>query len=107
LNYRVKRRFNAILYRKSGKIDKRGFYILLDYTNFKGEGTLKSEHYKGKGWGLMQVLEKFDEKNPNKYRAFDSFGKEVLSHRIKNSPPEHGEERWRRGWNVRIDSYWR
>ena len=103
----IERRFNHILYKKNGKIDERGLYILLDYTNFKGEGTLKSERYKGKGWGLMQVLEHLDEKNPNKYKAFADSAKAMLSRRIRNSPPARGEERWRRGWNVRLDTYWK
>ncbi len=104
---RIERRFNHMLYKKNGKIDERGLYILLDYTNFKGEGTLKSERYKGQGWGLMQVLEHLDEKNPNKYRAFSDSAKAMLTRRIKNSPPARGEERWRKGWNVRLDTYWK
>jgi len=103
----IESRFNYMLYKKNGKIDERGLYILLDYTNFKGEGTLKSERYKGEGWGLMQVLEHLDEKNPNKYKAFADSAKAMLSRRIKNSPPARGEERWRRGWNVRLDTYWK
>jgi len=101
----IKRRFKHMLYKKNGKIDERGLYILLDYTNFKGEGTLKSERYKGQGWGLLQVLEHLDEKNPNKYKAFADSAKSMLDRRIKNSPPARGEERWRKGWNVRLDTY--
>ncbi|MGC9350927.1 MAG: hypothetical protein ACP5D3_02965 [Sulfurovum sp.] len=104
---RIKRRFEKILYHKDGSIDERGLYILLDYTNFKGEGTLESERYKGEGWGLLQVLEHLDENAPDKYRAFAESAKAMLSRRIKNSPPERGEERWRRGWNVRLDTYWK
>ena len=33
-----------------------GTYALVDYVNFKGEGTKPSESYQGKGWGLRQVL---------------------------------------------------
>jgi hypothetical protein len=103
----IERRFNHILYYKNGSIDERGLYILLDYTNFKGEGTLKSERYKGEGWGLLQVLEHLDEKAPDKYKAFSDSAKAMLSRRIKNSPPARGEERWRKGWNVRLDTYWK
>lgn len=105
--YSIKQRFEKILYHKDGSIDERGLYILLDYTNFKGEGTLKSERYKGEGWGLLQVLEHFDENSPNKYKAFADAAKAMLSRRIKNSPPQRGEERWRKGWNVRLDTYWK
>ncbi|QOR61305.1 hypothetical protein ACM66Z_07570 [Sulfurovum sp. ST-21] len=103
----IERRFNHILYKKDGSVDERGLYILIDYTNFKGEGTLKSERYHGQGWGLMQVLEHMDEKNPNKYKAFSDSAKAMLSRRIRNSPPARGEERWRRGWNSRLDTYWK
>src|SRR5947207_8194753 len=34
-----------------------GCYALVDYVNFKGEGTLATERYRGQGWGLLQVLE--------------------------------------------------
>ena len=34
-----------------------GIYALIDYVNFKGEGTKPSERYKGEGWGLLQVLD--------------------------------------------------
>ena len=34
-----------------------GCYALIDYVNFKGEGVLLTERYRGRGWGLLQVLE--------------------------------------------------
>jgi hypothetical protein len=104
---KIKQRFNAILYKKDGTVDPNGLYILLDYTNFKGEGTLESERYKGQGWGLLQVLENINDSEPNKAKAFALSAKEVLSRRIANSPKARGEERWRRGWNIRLDTYWR
>jgi len=102
----IKRRFNHLLYKKDGSIDERGLYILIDYTNFKGEGTLKSERYKGQGWGLLQVLEHMDMKNPNKYKAFADSAKAMLDRRIKNSPPARGEKRWRSGWGWRLKTYY-
>ena len=103
----IQERFNAMLYTKDGTIDERGLYILLDYTNFKGEGTLKSERYHNQGWGLLQVLEHIDTRVTNKYKSFSNAAKAMLSRRIKNSPPARGEERWRKGWNVRLDTYWK
>ena len=100
----ITKRFNNILY-KNGSIDKRGLYILIDYTNFKGEGTLKSERYKGQGWGLLQVLENLNPKAKNKYRAFANSAKKMLLRRVKNSPKARGEKRWTKGWNIRLDSY--
>lgn len=101
----IVRRFKHVLYKQDGMIDERGLYILIDYTNFKGEGTLESERYNGQGWGLLQVLKHLDENAPNKYKAFAQSAKAMLSRRIKNSPPARGEERWRKGWNARLDTY--
>jgi hypothetical protein len=104
---RIRERFNQLLYTESGEISPRGLYILIDYTNFKGEGTLKSERYKGKGWGLLQVLEHMNPNESNRYKAFALSAKAMLSRRIKNSPPARGEERWRKGWNIRLNTYWK
>ena len=104
---RIKKRFYEVMYNKDGSVNERGLYVLLDYTNFKGEGTLKSERYKGQGWGLLQVLEHMDPNETNKQKAFAMSAKAMLSRRIKNSPPARGEERWRKGWNVRLDTYWK
>ena len=103
----VKKRFYEVMQNKDGSINERGLYVLLDYTNFKGEGTLKSERYKGQGWGLLQVLEHMNPKEINKQKAFAESAKVMLSRRIKNSPPARGEERWRKGWNVRLQTYWK
>jgi hypothetical protein len=103
----VKKRFYEVMQNKDGSINERGLYVLLDYTNFKGEGTLKSERYKGQGWGLLQVLEHMNPKETNKQKAFAESAKAMLSRRIKNSPPARGEERWRKGWNVRLNTYWK
>lgn len=35
---------------------KAGLYALIDYVNFKGEGTNQKEKYNGYGWGLLHVL---------------------------------------------------
>jgi hypothetical protein len=103
----IKKRFYEVMHHQDGSVNERGLYVLLDYTNFKGEGTLKSERYKGQGWGLLQVLEHMDPQEPNKLKAFAQSAKAMLSRRIKNSPPARGEERWRKGWNVRLETYWK
>jgi len=103
----IKKRFYEVMHHRDGAVNEQGIYVLLDYTNFKGEGTLKSERYKGKGWGLLQVLEHMDPKETNKTKAFAVSAKSMLSRRIKNSPKARGEERWRKGWNVRLDTYWK
>ena len=103
----IKRRFYEVMHNKDGSVNERGLYVLLDYTNFKGEGTLKSERYKGQGWGLLQVLDYMNPKEPNRLKAFAESASAMLSRRIGNSPPARGEERWRKGWNVRLDTYWK
>jgi len=103
----IKRRFYEVMHNKDGSVNERGLYVLLDYTNFKGEGTLKSERYKRQGWGLLQVLWNMDDKEANKQKAFAQSASRMLSRRIKNSPPARGEERWRKGWNIRLDTYWK
>ena len=80
-----------------------GPYALVDYVNFKGEGTLASERYQGEGWGLLQVLESMGDglALPEFRQAAES----VLTRRVKNSPPERGESRWLPGWKNRIRTY--
>ena len=103
----IKRRFYDVMHNKDDSINERGLYVLLDYTNFKGEGTLESERYHGQGWGLLQVLWNLDDLELNKQKAFAESASRMLSRRIKNSPPSRGEERWRKGWNIRLDTYWK
>lgn len=84
-----------------------GMYALIDYVNFKGEGTADSERYQGQGWGLLQVLE-YMLANPSQQPLLDQFAaaaRSVLARRIDNSPAERGEERWRQGWNNRTLTY--
>ena len=84
-----------------------GLYALVDYVNFKGEGTHPKERYAGHGWGLLQVLTEMKEVPEGAPAAFE-FGeaaKRCLDRRITNSPPARGEERWRKGWHKRCESY--
>ena len=84
-----------------------GTYALIDYVNFKGDGTLDSEKYKGQGWGLMQVLGGMNNVPSGSAAAaeFAASAKRALSRRIANSPQERGEARWRQGWHNRCDTY--
>jgi hypothetical protein len=84
-----------------------GVYALIDYVNFKGEGTNPKERYDGEGWGLMQVLLEMREVPAGQpaAREFAAAAKRVLDRRISNSPPDRGEGRWRAGWHNRCDGY--
>ena len=84
-----------------------GCYALVDYVNFKGEGVLHSERYRGEGWGLLQVLEQMhgSENGPSAAREFSSSAAAMLRRRVQNSPPERHEARWLPGWLNRVHSY--
>lgn len=84
-----------------------GMYALIDYVNFKGEGTNPSERYMGEGWGLLQVLEEMDgtETGISAVNQFVGAAGEVLARRIQNSPPERNEKRWLPGWKNRLNTY--
>jgi hypothetical protein len=84
-----------------------GTYALIDYVNFKGEGTSATERYNGQGWGLLQVLEDM-RGEPRGHAAaveFSQAAKRTLERRIQNSPPARGEARWRQGWMNRCETY--
>ena len=84
-----------------------GTYALIDYVNFKGDGTNPREQYKHQGWGLMWVLMEMKPVSAGApaAREFAAAAKRCLDRRIKNSPPARGEARWRQGWHNRCDTY--
>lgn len=84
-----------------------GTYALIDYVNFKGEGTSSSERYKGQGWGLLQVLGSMKNVPSGQAAAaeFAASAKRMLGRRISNSPSDRGESRWREGWFNRCNTY--
>lgn len=81
-----------------------GRYALVDYVNFKGEGTHPGERYRGEGWGLLQVLREMRDLDPAN-AAFADAAARVLERRIANAPADRREQRWREGWLRRVDSY--
>lgn len=80
-----------------------GRFALIDYVNFKGEGTNASERYAGRGWGLLQVLETMPASGD--VEDFSRAAELVLKERVRNAPPERKEERWLPGWLNRARSY--
>jgi hypothetical protein len=79
-----------------------GMFCLIDYVNFKGEGTNPAERYAGQGWGLLQVLADMRAGTPGE---FAEAAKRVLSRRVANSTAARGEKRWLAGWHNRCDGY--
>ena len=81
-----------------------GFYALMDYVNFKGEGVNPTERYNGAGWGLLQVLENMNPSVPA-LPAFAHAADEILTLRVRNSPPARNEAQWLPGWRNRLQTY--
>jgi hypothetical protein len=79
-----------------------GCFCLIDYVNFKGEGTKAEERYAGEGWGLLQVLETMTGNTPS---HFASAAQSILSRRVANAPAQRGEKRWLAGWHSRCARY--
>jgi hypothetical protein len=93
----VKRSFESLAATPQGR------FALIDYVNFKGEGTKATERYAGQGWGLLQVLEGMP---PGGHAAdFSKSATETLRRRVRNAPPERNEERWLPGWLNRVQAY--
>jgi hypothetical protein len=81
-----------------------GTFALIDYVNFKGEGTKETERYKGEGWGLLQVLAGMSE-GGNAPAEFSKSADRVLTRRVQNAPSERNEARWLPGWKNRVRGY--
>ncbi len=95
----VKGRFYAVASTAGGK------YALMDYVNFKGEGTNPNERYKGQGWGMLQVLEGMQGKPQGvaAVREFSASAERTLARRVANAPKD--ESQWLPGWKNRSRSY--
>ena len=87
-----------------------GPYILIDYLNFKHEGTNPKERYCGKGWGLQQVLESMTnsdaDQNSSPEKSFAANAKMLLKQRVANSPNPQTEQKWLPGWANRLNTYY-
>jgi hypothetical protein len=88
-------------YRVAG--ETQGLYALVDYVNFKGEGTLPSERYRGEAWGLLQVLEEMGKGTARS--EFSRAADKVLTRRVANSPVGRNEKQWLPGWRNRVRTY--
>jgi hypothetical protein len=86
-------------------------YPLIDYVNFKGEGTdpaetaLDKETGERQGWGLKQVLLKMngtDDEPMTVLAEFTDAAQFVLLQRIRNIP---ANRIWEAGWLRRVKTY--
>ncbi|MBB65642.1 MAG: hypothetical protein CMO81_11330 [Waddliaceae bacterium] len=84
-----------------------GVAVLVDYLNFKGEGLGSLSNYKGKGWGLLQVLQSMrgSKKGPKAINQFARRAKAMLRRRVHHAPRNRHEEQWLAAWEKRIDRY--
>ncbi len=82
-----------------------GTFALIDYVNFKGEGTNATERYHGEGWGLLQVLAGMTGSGAGAAKEFGESAARVLTRRVQNAPAERGEGRWLTGWKSRVRAY--
>ena len=97
---RIEKQFNRVA------STPQGLYALVDYVNFKGEGVLLTERYRGRGWGLSQVLAGMSvESGTSPVGEFVDSAERVLRERVKNAPPQRREQRWLPGWLNRVASY--
>ncbi len=99
LREKIQTRFYKVL--NSGPA---GVFTLVDYVNFKGEGTALVPEYNNHAWGLKQVLEGMKDTG-NPVQDFANSAKETLRIRVENAPKHRHEEQWLQGWYNRIDRY--
>jgi len=101
LRSHVANNLNAVANSRGGR------YVLVDYTNFKGEGLNRNGGYKGQNWGLLQVLEEMrpSQPGPQALNEFADASMRVLERRVRNSNPARNERKWLPGWRNRTNTY--
>jgi hypothetical protein len=88
-----------------------GLYALIDYVNFKGEGTNPKERYNDQGWGLLQALQLMpgpsQQSGPQALASFRKGAAAALDRRVANAPAgqQAKEQQWLDGWKNRIATY--
>jgi hypothetical protein len=73
---KLKTRIEAVI------ASKAGFFPLVDYVNFKGEGL------KGGSWGLLQVLQNMQDTNTDAAKEFAAASARVLTKRVEKNPKD-------------------
>ncbi|SET09488.1 hypothetical protein [Thorsellia anophelis] len=97
----IKKQFTRVMKTKNG------LYPLIDYVNFKGEGTKPIKEYNNISWGLQQVLESMNGSNVGRTALSDfSEGcKKTLKARVNNQPSNKKDDVFLPGWLKRCDTY--
>ncbi len=96
----IKRAFHRLMQTSEGTL------AMIDYLNFKGDGTNPAERYNGKGWGLLQVLEAIPRTPARPIEAFVQAAEQILAERITNAPADKSHEKdWLNGWKNRVQRY--
>ena len=103
---RLAERLGRILYAADGSIAPEGVYALVDYVNFKGEGTQASGALPGRGLGPVAGARG----DGGSTRARSSPPSPTprprcSSRRVALAPGERREARWLDGWLKRVASY--
>lgn len=80
-----------------------GKYVIIDYINFKGEGTTLKEQYANQGWGFKQVIQNMPDQSTNPIQDFVKAANLLLENRVTNAPRD--ESRWLPGWKNRLSTY--
>lgn len=83
-----------------------GWYLLIDYANFKGFGGVGNSAYNNADWGLVAVLLNMKD-GPDVFANFSESAYKVLVTRVNNAPASkiEQERKWLVGWKKRTDSY--
>lgn len=81
-----------------------GYYAMMDYCHFKGTGLAFKESYKGRGWGLVQVLQGMPKRSKQPLKDFVISAQNVLTARAQSSDSKM-EMRFLAGWIRRIQGY--
>ncbi|OQA56256.1 MAG: hypothetical protein BWY42_01090 [Candidatus Omnitrophica bacterium ADurb.Bin277] len=98
---KIERRLSGVLSVPNGPL------AVIDYINFKGEGVLEAERFRGQGWGLLQVLEEMSDTDEEEeiLPEFVRAAKRVLDRRVENAPPDSKERDRIGGWKFRVQRY--
>jgi hypothetical protein len=124
----IQNNFNAVAAVVDANNKPLGTFALIDYDNFKGEGTAPKERYNTQGWGLQEVLAQMDPSEMQAVGALQAFvtsAQHCLKARVKNAMIEYDrnntpvdnpnsgltnqremyKQSWKAMWTAHLDGY--